>query len=78
MSLTREQIDIIRNLVRKSITIPTLRDDVTDHLWCEVERNISETKPFSLALNEALEGVPSDQIELCKEVLQKVYDNLSG
>ena len=29
-------------------------------------------------LNEALEGVPADQIELCKEVLQKVYDNLSG
>jgi DNA-binding MarR family transcriptional regulator len=27
-------------------------------------------------LNEALEGVPSDQINLCKEVLQKVYDNL--
>lgn len=29
-------------------------------------------------LNEALEGVPADQIEMCKEVLQKVYDNLSG
>jgi DNA-binding MarR family transcriptional regulator len=29
-------------------------------------------------LNEALEGVPADQIDLCKEVLQKVYDNLSG
>jgi len=29
-------------------------------------------------LNEALEGVPPDQIEMCKEVLQKVYDNLSG
>jgi DNA-binding MarR family transcriptional regulator len=28
-------------------------------------------------LNEALEGVPSDQVEMCKEVLQKVYDNLS-
>lgn len=28
-------------------------------------------------LNEALEGVPADQIELCKEVLQKVYDNLN-
>lgn len=27
-------------------------------------------------LNEALEGVPSDQVDLCKEVLQKVYDNL--
>jgi DNA-binding MarR family transcriptional regulator len=28
-------------------------------------------------LNEALEGVPSDQVDMCKEVLQKVYDNLS-
>lgn len=27
-------------------------------------------------LNEALEGVPSEDIELCKAVLQKVYDNL--
>jgi DNA-binding MarR family transcriptional regulator len=27
-------------------------------------------------LNEALAGVPSEQINLCKEVLQKVYDNL--
>jgi DNA-binding MarR family transcriptional regulator len=27
-------------------------------------------------LNEALEGVPADQVEMCKEVLQKVYDNL--
>lgn len=28
-------------------------------------------------LNEALEGVPARQVELCKEVLQKVYDNLN-
>lgn len=27
-------------------------------------------------LNEALIGVPSDRIEICKEVLQIVYDNL--
>ena len=27
-------------------------------------------------LNEALEGVPAEQIEICKEVLQMVYDNL--
>jgi DNA-binding MarR family transcriptional regulator len=27
-------------------------------------------------LNDALDGVPADQINLCKEVLQKVYDNL--
>ena len=29
-------------------------------------------------LNEALEGVPVDQIDLCKMVLQRVYDNLKG
>ena len=34
-------------------------------------------KPFAEeTLNEALEGVPAEQINLCKEVLQKVYDNL--
>ncbi|MEY3436916.1 MAG: MarR family winged helix-turn-helix transcriptional regulator [Sphingobacteriales bacterium] len=27
-------------------------------------------------LNEALDGVPPEQIELCKAVLQQVYDNL--
>jgi DNA-binding MarR family transcriptional regulator len=27
-------------------------------------------------LNDALGGVPPDQINLCKEVLQQVYDNL--
>ncbi len=27
-------------------------------------------------LNEALESVPADKIEVCKEVLQIVYDNL--
>lgn len=28
-------------------------------------------------LNEALEGVPAEHINLCKQVLQKVYDNLN-
>jgi DNA-binding MarR family transcriptional regulator len=28
-------------------------------------------------LNEALSGVPAEQINMCKEVLQKVYDNLN-
>jgi len=29
-------------------------------------------------LNEALNGVPPEQIDICKEVLQKVYDNLNS
>jgi DNA-binding MarR family transcriptional regulator len=28
-------------------------------------------------LNEALEGVPAEQVELCKQVLQQVYNNLT-
>jgi len=27
-------------------------------------------------LNEALENVPTDKVDICKEVLQIVYDNL--
>lgn len=27
-------------------------------------------------LNEALEGIAADHVNLCKEILQKVYDNL--
>ena len=27
-------------------------------------------------LNDALDGVPADQVNLCKDVLQRVYDNL--
>ncbi len=29
-------------------------------------------------LNEALEGVPPQQVDMCKEVLQKVYENLQS
>ncbi|MEO6071603.1 MAG: MarR family winged helix-turn-helix transcriptional regulator [Chitinophagaceae bacterium] len=29
-------------------------------------------------LNEALDGVSADHVNICKEVLQKVYDNLNG
>ena len=32
----------------------------------------------SQTLNEALSGVTSGQIEIAKEVLQKVYDNLAS
>jgi DNA-binding MarR family transcriptional regulator len=40
-----------------------------------------EEKSMALAeetLNDALAGVSQEQIEMCKEVLQRVYDNLSG
>jgi len=33
-------------------------------------------KLAEMVLNEALTGVPADKIDVCKEVLQIVYDNL--
>ena len=29
-------------------------------------------------LNEALDGVPSEHVNVCKQVLQRVYENLNG
>jgi DNA-binding MarR family transcriptional regulator len=57
---------------------------------CETDRRINnifitkqaeklQEKSMELAeetLNESLEGVPADKIDICKEVLQIVYDNL--
>lgn len=57
MKLTREQIDIIRNLIKSKISIQTLRDDLFDHLWCEVERKMADNKTFSAAFDEALKEV---------------------
>ncbi len=45
------------------------------------EAHALETKTMALAnqtLNEALHGVSNGQIEIAKEVLQIVYDNLQG
>jgi DNA-binding MarR family transcriptional regulator len=43
----------------------------------QAQRMQEETMQLAEAtLNEALEGVPADRIEICKEVLQLVYDNL--
>lgn len=47
------------------------------YLTRQAQRLQEETMSIAEAtLNEALEGVPTDRIEICKEVLQIVYDNL--
>ena len=49
------------------------------HLTKQAQKLQEETMQLAeQTLNEALEGVPSDQVEMCKVVLQKVYDNLNG
>jgi len=47
------------------------------YLTRQAQRLQEETMQLAEAtLNEALEGVPADRIDICKEVLQLVYDNL--
>jgi DNA-binding MarR family transcriptional regulator len=47
------------------------------YLTKQAQKLQEETMALAEAtLNEALDGVPADKIEVCKEVLQIVYDNL--
>lgn len=47
------------------------------YLTRQAQKLQEETMELAEAtLNEALEGVPEDRIDICKEVLQLVYDNL--
>ena len=66
------------NLVKR---VPDERDRRINKVFLTKQAQKLQEDTMVLAeqtLNEALEGVPADQIELCKEVLQKVYDNLNS
>lgn len=69
MKLTQEQIDKIEMYVIQSrITIPSLRDDLIDHLCCEVECRISQENSFEKSLEAALrELAPSGLYEIERE-----------
>jgi DNA-binding MarR family transcriptional regulator len=66
------------NLVKR---VPDGRDRRINKVFLTKNAEALELQTMQLAeetLNEALAGVPQDQIEMCKEVLQRVYDNLSS
>ena len=73
MKLTKEQVDRIEMYVIQSrITIPSLRDDLIDHLCCEVEMRAAHENNFEKSFKEALgELAPSGlyQIEQDTEFL---------
>jgi DNA-binding MarR family transcriptional regulator len=51
-----------------------------NRIYLTQQANLLQVQTMELAnqtLNEALEGVSNEQIEIAKEVLQKVYDNLT-
>lgn len=61
MTLSTEQLDLIRQQVDQyKITIPTLRDDLLDHLCCCVERKLDEGKTFPESLHESVVELAPD------------------
>lgn len=55
MTLTPEQVEIVSRFVtRNKVTLPTLKDDVVDHLCCEVEVFMKNGKSFEEALRQAV------------------------
>lgn len=64
MSLSQEQLSIIRKTVSDDrITIPTLRDDVIDHLCCVVEYNLHRGKTFEESLKDAVDELAPNGLD---------------
>ncbi len=55
MKLTPEQEDLIADFVdAQGLTLPSLRDDVIDHLCCVIEQDLHKGKPFDQLLQAAV------------------------
>src|SRR5688572_31618408 len=64
------------NLVKR---VPSENDRRINRIYLTKQAQKMQEQAMELAeetLNEALESVPPEKIEVCKEVLQIVYDNL--
>ncbi|MEO9003474.1 MAG: MarR family transcriptional regulator [Ginsengibacter sp.] len=78
-SITR----LVDNLERSKMVkrVPSKNDRRSNLIFLTKEGKIMEQKTMEVAnctLNEALQGVTNGQIEIAKEVLQMVYENLAG
>ncbi|HXR84472.1 MAG TPA: MarR family transcriptional regulator [Hanamia sp.] len=76
-SITR----LVDNLEKSKLVkrVASKNDRRSNHIFLTKEGKILEEKTIEIAnrtLNEALAGVTNGQIEIAKEVLQMVYDNL--
>jgi hypothetical protein len=64
MKLSDEQVAIIQERIDQSqINIPTLRDDVLDHLCCAVESKLEHGKTFEEAVPEAIRELAPDGLD---------------
>lgn len=58
MRLTPEQEDIISSSVRnEGIQLPSLQDDIIDHLCCVIESQLGKGKEFDQLLQEAIHDI---------------------
>ena len=78
-SITR----LVDNLEKLELVkrVPDERDRRINKVFLTKNAEPLEEKTMQLAedtLNDALAGVAQEHIEVCKEVLQRVYDNLSS
>jgi DNA-binding MarR family transcriptional regulator len=76
-SITR----LVDNLERQQLVkrVPSESDRRINLIYVTKQAQKLQEETMALAeatLNEALEGVPPERIDVCKEVLQIVYDNL--
>jgi len=76
-SITR----LVDNLEKQQLVkrVPSEQDRRINLIFLTRQAQKLQEETMQLAeatLNEALEGVPTDRIDVCKEVLQIVYDNL--
>jgi hypothetical protein len=71
MKLSTEQISIIKETVNKSlIKLPTLKDDIIDHLCCVVEIKMDRQQNFDSAFEDALHDLAPDGLdEVYKETI---------
>ena len=77
-SITR----LVDNLEKLELVkrVPDEKDRRINKVFLTKNAGALEEQTMQLAeetLNDALAGVPQEQIEMCKDVLQRVYDNLS-
>jgi hypothetical protein len=64
MKLSDEQVAIIQERIdRSQISIPTLKDDVLDHLCCAVESKLAVGKTFEEATPEAIRELAPDGLD---------------
>lgn len=76
-ALSKEQAESIREYVVASrVTIPSLRDDLVDHLCCEVENKISTGKSFQDSVAEAISQYkPEDLYEIGQQTEFLLHPN---